>query len=89
MNSWNSTTNGNNPSNSGMYIVTVELGNERYVTESQYDASDNKHRKGWYLPDYSGDRNGEYELVETMGDIMGCKPRVVAWQPMPEAYMGK
>lgn len=92
MNNWNSTTNGN-PTISGMYIVTIELTLQtisfgpphRYVTEGEYYASlyDDSHRRGWYFPDFSGDKYGELELAEELGY------KVVAWQDMPEAYMGQ
>lgn len=90
MNNWNSTTNGN-PTISGMYIVTIETNNKfrtdppphRYVTEGEYCAPNPKYgRSGWYFLGFSDDK-WELELAEELGY------KVVAWQPMPEAYMGE
>lgn len=91
MNNWNSTINGN-PTISGMYIVTIETNDKfrtdppphRHVTEGEYYAPNHKYgRSGWYFPDFSDDRCGEPELAEELGY------RVVAWQAMPETYMGE
>ena len=85
MNNWNSTANGNNPTISGKYIVTIEsreiflddliFGStpRRYLTEGEYYQGD------WYLED---------SFVGAVSE-KDSRYRVVAWQAMPEAYMGE
>lgn len=81
MNNWNSTTNGN-PTISGTYTVTVERGRfqNRYVTRAEYMTDRWGGGENWFFV------YGPYEDPQPI-DELGCK--VVAWQPMPEAYMGE